>query len=182
MKIITKVMANRMKSFLNSVVLQTQSAFILECLISDNIMVSYEIMHYLKGKKVGKDGYMALKLDMSKAYDRVEWEFLKAILLKMGFSLWWVHLVLQCVTTVAYSITYGENVMGPVFLTRGLRQGDPLSPYLSIIYTTGLSSLLRKYELQKWIHGVKITTKALMVTHRLFADDSYVFCKAERKL
>ncbi|XP_074351958.1 uncharacterized protein LOC141691114 [Apium graveolens] len=88
MKIITKVMENRMKGILDNVVSATQSAFIPNHLISDNIMLAYEVMHYLKGKKVGKEGYMALKLDMIKAYDRVEWEFLKVILLKMGFSPW----------------------------------------------------------------------------------------------
>lgn len=72
MKIITKVMANRMKGLLNMVITDTQTAFIPGRLISDKIMVSYEIMHYLKGKKYGKEGYMTLKLDMSKAYDRIE--------------------------------------------------------------------------------------------------------------
>lgn len=90
MKVITKVLANRMKNMLEKVVSESQSAFIPGRLISDNIMVSYEIMHYLKKKKIEKDGYMALKLDMSKAYDRVEWDSLKAIMRKMGFSEWWV--------------------------------------------------------------------------------------------
>lgn len=71
MKIITKVMANRIKGLLDTVVSETQSAFIPGRLISDNVMVAYEVMHYLKGKKNGKDGYMTLKLDMSKAYDRI---------------------------------------------------------------------------------------------------------------
>lgn len=86
MKVITKILANRMKNMLEKVVSESQSAFIPGRLISDNIMVSYEIMHYLKKKKIGKDGYMALKLDMSKAYDRVEWDFLKAIMRKMGLN------------------------------------------------------------------------------------------------
>lgn len=72
MKVITKVMANRLKEVLDVVVSDTQSAFIPGRLISDNIMISYEVMHYLKRRKVGKYGYMALKLDMSKAYDRIE--------------------------------------------------------------------------------------------------------------
>lgn len=166
----TKVMANRMKSLMDIVVSDRQSAFIPGRLIFDNIMIAFEVMHYLKGKKVGKDGFMALKLDMSKAYDCIESEFLRAILLKMGFSQWWVHLVLQCVTTVVYSITHGEHEMGPIY---------PLSPYLFIIRAEGLSALLRKYESQKRIHGIKICKGAPTINHMFFDDDSYLFCKAD---
>ncbi|KAL8145631.1 hypothetical protein AgCh_003685 [Apium graveolens] len=127
MKVITKVLANRMKEMLVSVVSDTQSAFILGRLISDNIMVAYEVMHYLKRKRIGKDGYMALKLDMSKAYDRIEWSFLSKILRRMGFSSWWTHLVLQCVSTVSYNIVHGDVEMGPIVPSRGIRQGDPLT-------------------------------------------------------
>lgn len=75
-KIISKVMANRMKGMLQSVVAENQSAFIPGRLISDNIMISYEVMHYLKKKRRGEEGVMAIKLDMSKAYDRIEWDYL----------------------------------------------------------------------------------------------------------
>ena len=142
-------------------------------------MVSFEVMHYLKRKKFGKEGYMALKLDMSKAYDRVEWTFLRGILLKMGFSDWWAHLIMQCVMSVSYNIVHGEHVIGPICPSRGLRQGDPLSPYLFIICAEGLSALIHQYEERKLIHGIRICNKAPIVSHMLFADDSYVYCKAD---
>lgn len=100
MKVVTKVIANMLKKVLETIISDTQSAFLPGRLISDNIMISFEVMHYLKRKSFGKEGFMALKLDMSKAYDRIEWKFLKEILLTMGFSNWWTHLILQCVSTV----------------------------------------------------------------------------------
>ncbi|XP_074336620.1 uncharacterized protein LOC141673779 [Apium graveolens] len=179
MKVITKVLANRMKGLLEEVISDTQSAFIPGRLISDNIMISYEIMHYLKRKSRGKEGYMALKLDMSKAYDRIEWEFLRRVLLKMGFDERWVQLVLKCVTTVSYNVIHGEHEIGPILPSRGIRQGDPLSPYLFIICAERLSSLIRKYEACRWLHGIKICRRAPVVSHMLFADDSYLYCKAD---
>ncbi|KAL8108734.1 hypothetical protein AgCh_024995 [Apium graveolens] len=101
----------------------TQSAFFPGRFISDNVMISFEVMHYLKRKKFGKDGFMALKLDMSKAYDIIEWKFLKEVLLKMGFSNWWKHLVLQGVQSVEYNIVHGEYEIGAIKPSRGLRQG-----------------------------------------------------------
>lgn len=177
-KIITKVMANRMKHMLDCVVSECQSAFIPGRAITDNIMVGYEMIHYLNRKRRGNSGCMALKIDMSKAYDRIEWDYLRELLSKMGFNDWWVHLVLQCVNSVSYTITHGFREMGPVVPSRGLRQGDPLSRYLFILCAEGLSALLRKYEAQKWIHGIKVCRNAPSVSHLLFADDSYLFCNA----
>lgn len=174
MRIVTKVMANRMKELLNDIVSENQSAFIPNRLIYDNILISYEVMHYLKRKKRGKEGFMALKLDMTKAYDHIEWDYLRAILQKLGFYDWWVHLVIKCVCSVKYTVMHGSNEMGPITPSRGIRQGDPLSPYLFILCAEGLSALIRRYEQEGLIHGVKICRGALVVTHTLFADDSYL--------
>ncbi|XP_074377872.1 secreted RxLR effector protein 78-like [Apium graveolens] len=122
---------------------------------------------------------MALKLDMSKAYDRIEWKFLREVMIKMGFNEWWTHLILQYVSTVQYSIIHGEFEIGPIRPSRGLRQGDPLSPYLFIICAEGLSALIRQYETQKWLQGISICRRAPNISHMLFADDSYMFCKAD---
>ena len=84
-KILSKVIANRLKPILNSIVSEAQSAFTADRLITDNILIPFESLHYMKTQCSGKEGYMALKLDMSKAYDRVEWLFLEKILVRMGF-------------------------------------------------------------------------------------------------
>ena len=81
-KIISKVLANRFKVVLDVVISESQSEFVPWCLITDNLLISYEVMHYLKRKTMGKVGTMALKLDMRKAYDRVDWDFLKAMLIQ----------------------------------------------------------------------------------------------------
>uniref|UniRef100_A0A803P8S6 Reverse transcriptase domain-containing protein n=1 Tax=Cannabis sativa TaxID=3483 RepID=A0A803P8S6_CANSA len=177
-KTITKVLANRMNHQMHEIVSETQNAFIPDRLISDNILVSFEILHYLKRKRKGKEGYMVLKLDLSKAYDRIEWPFLEKILAKLGFCDEWISLVMKCVSSARYMVTHGGREMGPIFPSRGIRQGDPLSPYLFIICAEGLSSLIRSYEARGWIHGCKVSNGALRVSHMLFADDSYLYCKA----
>uniref|UniRef100_A0A803NFH1 Reverse transcriptase domain-containing protein n=1 Tax=Cannabis sativa TaxID=3483 RepID=A0A803NFH1_CANSA len=177
-KIITKVMVNRMKPFMDVVVSENQSAFIPGRLISDNVLVSFEILHYLKRKRRGKEGYMALKLDMSKAYDRVEWGFLEAMLRKMGFMENWVQLLMRCVKSASYKFVHGNFEVGPIVPSRGIRQGDPLSPYLFILCAEGLTALLRKYEQRGLIHGCKVANGAPRISHMLFADDSYLYCKA----
>lgn len=176
-KIVTKVIANRLKGILDQVISENQSAFMSGRLISDNVMIAYEVMHMLKRKRREREAYMALKLDMSKAYDRIEWGYLKAILIKMGFDERWVHLILQCVTTVSYTIVHARREVGPIVPTRGLRQGDPLSPYLFILCAEGLSAMLHQFERRKLIQGVKVCKQAPSITHMLFADDSYIYCK-----
>ena len=84
-KLASKVVANRMKVVLQEVVCENQSAFVVERLITDNVLVAHEVMNHIGKLRKSKSGEMALKLDMSKAYDRVEWECLKQIMLKLGF-------------------------------------------------------------------------------------------------
>ncbi|KAL8145771.1 hypothetical protein AgCh_003788 [Apium graveolens] len=109
-QVISKVTANRLKHVLESIISNTQSAFIPGRMIIDNIMIAQEIMHFMKRKMKGKDGWMALKLDMSKAYDRVEWGFLEAVLNKMGFDNKWVQLIMSFVVSANYQIALAGRV------------------------------------------------------------------------
>ncbi|XP_062103848.1 uncharacterized protein LOC133814961 [Humulus lupulus] len=177
-KVASKVLANRMKQVLDQVISDSQSAFIPGRLITNNIMVSFEILHYLKRKRRGSDGFMALKLDMIKAYDRVEWPFLSAVLAQMGFADRWIKLLECCLSSVRYRVVCGDKEIGPIFPGRGLRQGDPISPYLFLICAEGFSTLINQFENRGWLHGCKVARGAPRVSHMFFADDSYLYCKA----
>lgn len=178
-KVTSKVIANRLKEVIDLIISENQSAFIPGRLKSDNIMIAYEVMHYMKRKNSGKQAWMALKLDMSKAYDRVEWGYLRDVLSKMGFNDRVVNLFMQCVTSARYKINHSGREFGNIIPGRGLRQGDPLSSYLFLICTEGFSALLKKYESQGLLGGVRVARGAPRIFHMLFADDSYIFCKAD---
>jgi hypothetical protein len=120
---------------------------------------------------------MAVKLDMRKAYDRVEWPFLEAMMRAMGFEQKWIALIMTCVKRVSYSVLVNGAPFGKIWPSRGLRQGDLLSPYLFLIVAKGLSSLLTKAELDTRISGVPILAGGHKVSHLLFADDSLLFCR-----
>ena len=117
---------------------------------------------------------MAIKLDMSKAYDRVEWNFLEAMLIKLGFHNKWVSLLMKCVRSVTYRVKVNGDLTEVIYPQRGLRQGDPLSPYLFLICAEGFSSLLHTAEDQGLIEGIQICPGAPSVPHLLFADDSFL--------
>lgn len=167
-----------MKFVMQSVISESQSAFVSGRLITDNSIMAFEIAHFLKQRRRGRKGSLALKLDMSKAYDCVEWEFLEKMMLAMGFPILWVKMVMDCVKTVSYSFLVNGESTQILYPTRGLRQGDPLSPYLFLLCAKGFTTLLSKAECQGQLHGIAICRGALTVSHLFFADDSFVFAKA----
>ncbi|XP_024006491.1 uncharacterized protein LOC112083001 [Eutrema salsugineum] len=180
-KIISKLMVLRLKSCLNDIVSEEQSAFIPGRMASDNVLVANELMHSLKVRKRVSQTYMAIKTDVSKAYDRVEWGFLEATLRAFGFAETWIRWTMATVTTVSYSILINGSPQGLIVPERGLRQGDPLSPYLFILCADVLSHLVKSMTMKGKIKGIKIGNGVPPISHLLFADDSLFFCQANNR-
>ena len=155
-KIVSKVIANRLKKILPSIISETQSAFVHGRLITDNVLVAFETMHHISNKKSGKVGEMARKLDMSKAYDTVGWEYLEKIMKKLGFDERWRVLVMKCVRSVTYSIKINGSPRGHIIPFRGIRQGNPLSPYLFLLCAKGLLALIKVSVARGDMKGVSV--------------------------
>ncbi|KAM1511683.1 hypothetical protein ACFX1Z_023336 [Malus domestica] len=117
-------------------------------------------------------------LDLSKAHDRVEWGFLEAMMVKLGFAPEWIKMVMACVKSVSYSLLINRQPSGYLIPSCGLRQGDPLSPYLFLLCVEGLSALISHKEQLRQVSGIRLCEGARTIHHLLFADDSFLFGKA----
>ena len=177
-KIISRILCDRLKKVLPDIVSDTQGAFVAGRLITYNIIVAHEMVHGLRtNKKVGETS-MAIKTDMSKAYDRVEWNFVEILLEKMGFARDWIRWVMACISSVSYAVLLNGQSHGFIRPERGIRQGDPLSPFLFILCTEALVNVLNQSETQGKLHGIKLSSSCPAVHHLLFADDSLLMCDA----
>ncbi|CAM8987641.1 unnamed protein product [Rhodiola kirilowii] len=177
-KVITKILANRIQPIIGEVISFHQSAFIKNRMIFDNFIIAHELAHYIKGCKNKKRGYASLKLDMSKAYDRIEWSLLEQIMRRMGFSEVWIRWIMLCVSTVQYRVKFNDVLTDEIIPSRGLRQGDPLSPYLFILCMELLDAKLADAVNKGLLSGVKISRSAPGISHLFFADDAIMFFKA----
>jgi hypothetical protein len=143
-KVVSKCLVNRLRPLLQDIISPTQSAFVPGRLITDNALVAFECIHALQSGSPARAKFCAYKLDMAKAYDRVDWRFMEGVLAKLGFHSQWIQWVMACVTTIRYSIRFNGHLLDSFGPSRGLRQGDPLSPYLFLFVAGGLSCLIRR--------------------------------------
>lgn len=178
---LSKVLANRLKLFLLVLISPTQNTFVEGRKIQDNIGIAYELFHFLKNRKAKCNFEMGIKLVMHKAYDHVEWDFLLAVMEKMGFDSRWRSLILGCISSVNFAIILNGQP-GPKFApSRGLRQGDPLSPYLFLLVSEVLSLRIQQSSDQGWLRGIQMNKPGPTISHIVFANDTLVFLKAEEE-
>ena len=119
-----------------------------------------------------------MKLEMSKVYDRVEWVCLEKIMERLGFHPRLRVLMMQCVSIVTYSIRINGKPKCHIVPSRGLRQGDPLSPYLFLLCAEGLYALIKKAVVEGSMEGISVCRNGPCLSHLFFADDHLIFCKA----
>lgn len=177
-KIVSKVLANRIRRVISKCISEEQSAFVEGHSILDNALIAIEVVHYMKCKTKGKKGDVALKIHITKARDRIDWNYMRGMMYKLGFNSIWVDWIMMCVESVVYQVQVNSEQVGPIFPTRGLRQGDPLSPYLFILCAKDLTALIKYAQARGNIHGVAICRGASVITHLLFADDCFFFFQA----
>lgn len=135
-------------------------------------------MHHISQKQSGKVGDMALKLDMSKVYDRVECACLENFMIQLGFQRKLVDTVMSCVSSIVYFVCINEQPRGRIIPSWGFRQRDPLSPYLFLLYAKGLLAVLQRAFERGSISSISVSRHAPRITYLFFADDSLIFCQA----
>uniref|UniRef100_A0A803NMW0 Reverse transcriptase domain-containing protein n=1 Tax=Cannabis sativa TaxID=3483 RepID=A0A803NMW0_CANSA len=170
-----KAPANRLKNVLNDIISPNQSAFIKNVVIFDNVFIANEMVNAITHRKLGKVGWAALKLDMENAFDRVEWGFVKAIMQHLCFPVRFVNLILSCLSSVSFRLLINGSLTEKFSSSRGIRQGNPLSPYIFLLVSEALSVVIRLQEHDNYFQGISICRSAPPISHLLFADNSLLF-------
>jgi hypothetical protein len=175
-KIISKVLANRLKAVLGKVVSHSQTAFIKGRQILDSVLVANECVDSrIRSETPG----IICKLDLEKAYDHVSWEFLLYVLKRCGFGERWHGWIAHCISTVCFSININGSPSRFFRSSQGLRQGDHLSPLLFVLVMEAFSRMIYATVDSGRLSGFLVgssTQDTMMVSHLLFADDTLIFC------
>ena len=179
-KIISKVLANRPREVLGSLLSPSQNTFIQGRQIQDSVLIVNESVD--SRLKFGVPGLIC-KLDLEKAYDHVNWNFLMYLMERCGFGAKWHNWVQFCISLVRFSVLINGTLCGFFPSSRGLRQGDSLSPLLFVLVMEALSRLMDRAVARGYLEGFSVdnsNVSDLKVSHMLFSDDTLVFCGAAR--
>jgi len=173
-KILSKVLAGRIKKVLTCVIDDCQSAFLKNRGILDSVLMANEVVEDLR--RGGKSG-LCLKVDFEKAYNSVRWEFLYDFLKRMGFDSRWIMWIQGCLESATVFVLVNSSPAEEFKPSRGLRQGDPLAPFLFLVVAEGLAGLVRQAGKANLLSGLKIGRKEVELNILQFADDTLFLCQ-----
>ncbi|WJX67033.1 hypothetical protein P8452_51532 [Trifolium repens] len=168
-KLVAKVLAKRLAKVMDPLVATTQSAFLKGRYLVDGVMVVNEVVDM--AKKSGKN-CLILKVDFEKAYDSVDWSFLDYMLGRFGFCDQWRKWIRTCVFSGSMSILVNGSPTEEINIQRGLKQGDPLAPFLFLLVAEGLGGLLRKAVELNRFKGFRVGRRGVVISHLQYADDT----------
>lgn len=171
-KVIAKLLAKRLKQILPDVISNTQSAFIPGRLLVENVLMATELVQGYNWKNISKRSM--LNVDLKKAFDSLNWSFIITILHALRLPPSFINLISQCITTTKFSVAINGELGGYFSGTQGLRQGDPLSPYLFVLATEVLAQMLN-LNYRTGMIGYHPAALNPSVTHLAFADDIMIF-------
>ncbi|CAM8940592.1 unnamed protein product [Rhodiola kirilowii] len=172
-KIISSILNSRLKIVLPMLVGLEQSGFVEGRSISECIGLAHDIIRDINHKAFG--GNVMVKLDMSKAYDRLSWRFLLRVFRAFGFAERWCDLIFRNISNCWYSVAWGGKDFGFFKSNRGVRQGDPLSPSLFVIAMEYFSRMINNAVLSKTIRPYQTKGNSTLVHHLMYADDLLIF-------
>ncbi|KAL0005366.1 hypothetical protein SO802_012927 [Lithocarpus litseifolius] len=179
-KIISKVIVARLRPYLGKIISPMQAAFVPGRKGVDHAIIVQELLHSLSLKK-GKRGFMAVKIDLEKAYDRIEWSFVRDTLALFNIPPGLSKVIMSCISTSSIEVLFNGGALAAFNPSRGIRQGDPLSPYIFIMCMEVLGFLIRdKCDSNLW-DPVSASRGGLAFSHLFFADDLVLFGRADRK-
>lgn len=174
-KIITKAIANRFFKLIPKFISNEQGGFVLGRETSEGALIAHEILRSIKKHNLES---VIIKLDTMKAYNQVTWIFLEKVFLRFGFSKKWPRWIISCILRAKFSALVNDIRCGFFSAYQGVRQGDPLSPYLFITMVEALSRAIRaQHNLNLW-KGIQIPKFDIVVTHIFFSDDNILFGEA----
>ncbi|XP_065859834.1 uncharacterized protein [Euphorbia lathyris] len=173
-KAITKIVANRIRRILPEIISQNQGSFVPGRQMMDNVVIAQEMVHSMKMRK-GKKGIVALKLDLEKAYDRLNWSFLLDSLKRAGIPENWRRLIEDCISSPVFQVLINGDMSDEFSPSRGIRQGDPMSPFLFVIAMERLAHLIQEAMSKGILHPVSINKFCPPISHLFFADDVMIF-------
>ena len=178
-KVISKIIVARIRPHLSSLISPVQATFVLGRRGTDNVCIAQELLHTLDNKKKGRVSYMAIKLDLEKAYDRLEWNFVHKVLEAFRFPPKLTKIIMSYIAMTSISVLVNRGALQSFEPSRGIRQGDPLSPYIFILCMEYLGHLIE----QKCVDGgwtpLKASKDNVGISHLLFVDDILLFGKVD---
>ncbi|XP_059292434.1 uncharacterized protein LOC132045876 [Lycium ferocissimum] len=178
-KVIFRVVQDKLEGLLPSLISPNQSGFVKGRCIIENVLLTQEVVTDIRLR--GKPANVVLKLDMAKAYDRVSWSYLIKVLRKMGFAEVFIDMVWRLIANNWYSILLNGQASGFFHSTRGVKQGDPLSPPLFILSAEVLSGALNSLFENKDFKSYGMSKWSASLNHLAYADDTIIFSSADSR-